>query len=64
MPKVNTRFFMCPNCKNSNRFKKKTYTVFIQNEEDDTMPGMVYQNDIEYECVRCGHVVKKETANG
>lgn len=64
MPKVNTRFFVCPGCKQGTRFRKKVYTVFVHSDENPNEPGVVYQNDVEYECVRCGRIVKKETLNG
>ena len=64
MPKVNSRFFICPGCKQSNRFKKDIFVVFLHNEEHPNEPSIVYQNEVEYRCTICGHVAKKETING
>jgi len=60
MPKTNTRFYTCPNCKQNHRFRKKVYTVFVYDDENPKDPGVVYQNEVEYECTRCGYVAKRE----
>ena len=57
MPKVNARFFTCPNCKNI-KFVKKVSTVFLYNEDNSSLPGVPYTEETFYECLHCGNIIK------